>query len=219
MSTEALRDLSNVLLWVGLITAACGTAGVNLFRSRLEKEREITSKASAKEAEQRATALQTKVDDLLQRNESIALQNEKLLSDIQKYQQQVEDRERRIRELEEAAKKAQRGIFERYDYNGGKRTQSGGSVTNSIGEEYSVFVKLTELEQSKNYREIVRVAERQIALTPDWLTPYLYLGVAYANLNYREKAISNLRYVVDHSGGDPEYKQAEDLLNRLQAVK
>lgn len=217
MSAETLRDLSNMLLWIGLITAACGTFGVNYFRSSVEREREAGARAKERQAESRASTLQAKVDELLKGNEAVVSQNKKLLADIQGYQEDLRARDTRIHELESAAKAARRGIVDRYDYNGAKRVQSGGDASVVVGAEVGVFQQLVDLEKRRDYPAIIRLAKGQIAKTPEWLTPYLFLGVAYANTGDRKLAIKNLEYVVDQSAGDPYYKHAVELLAKLRA--
>jgi tetratricopeptide (TPR) repeat protein len=216
MSTETLRDISNILLVLGLVAAACGTFGVNYFRGRLERERGAISQGKEREAELRASALQGKVDELLEGNKAVVGQNEKLLGDIQMYQTDLLARDERIRELEQAAKAARRGLVDRYEFNGAKRVQSGGSSSVTIGNELGVFQRLIELENAKQYSEIIPIAQAQIARTPEWLTPYLFLGVALANTGKKNDAIRNLEFVVSQAAGDPQYKQATELLARLR---
>jgi tetratricopeptide (TPR) repeat protein len=219
MTAETLRDVSNFILWAGLIAAAFGTAGVNYFRARLEREREAEAKTKEQQVEFRASALQTKVGELLKGNEAVVTQNEKLLADIKAYQQDLQARDQRIRELETAAKAAKRGVVDRYDFNGAKRIQSGGSVSVVAGAEFGVFQKLVALEKSRDYAALIRVTEDQIARTPEWLTPYLFLGLAYANTGNTDKALRNLQYVVEQAAGDPQYKRAEELLAKLRRTR
>jgi hypothetical protein len=218
MTTETLRDISNILLVLGLVAAACGTFGVNYFRGRLERERGAASQAKELEAETRAAALQVKVDELLDGNKAVVGQNQKLLGDIQKYQADLLARDERIRELESAARAAKRGVVDRYDFNGAKRVQSGGTSSVTVGAEVGVFQQLVELEKAKNYAEIIRVAEAQITRTPEWLTPYFFLGVALANTGKRTEAIKRLEFVVNQAAGDPQYRRAADLLATLRRV-
>jgi hypothetical protein len=203
-------------LVLGLVLAALGTFGVNYFRGRLERERGAVSEHKEREAETRATALQAKVDDLLDGNKAVVGQNQKLLADIQKYQADLSGRDERIRELEQAAKAAKRGVMERYDFNGAKRTQSGGRSSVTAGAEFGIFRQLVELEKAKNYPEMIRVAEAQIVRTPEWLTPYYFLGLAFANAGKRTEAIKQLEFVVNQAAGDPEYRGAADLLAKLR---
>jgi hypothetical protein len=110
-------------------------------------------------------------------------------------------------------------VVDRYDFNGAKRVQSGGASSVTAGAEFGVFQRLVELEKSKDYPEIIRVAEAQIARTPEWLTPYLFLGVAFANTGKRSDAIKYLEFVVKQSAGDPQYKEATDFLAKLRRAQ
>jgi hypothetical protein len=218
MDAATLRDVSNFILWAGLVAAACGTFGINYFRTRVERDRERTSATTQEQSARHASDLQAKVDELLRGNEAVVSQNKQLLSDIQGYQRDLRGRDERIRELEAAAKAAKRGVVKRYDFNGGKRTQSGGGSNVVVGAEFNVFQKMVALERSKDFSELIRLAEAQIAQTPEWLTPYYFLGIAFANTNQRDKAIRNLQRVVDEAGGDPEYSGAAELLGRIRRL-
>lgn len=122
----------------------------------------------------------------------------------------------KIKQLEIGAKKASRGISSTYDFNGAKRVTTGpGHVSVVIGEEFTIFQGMVQLEKAKNYEELVKVCDEQIQKTPDWLTPYLFAGIAYANLGDKEKAIMKLEYVLEMAPGDPAYAQASDILKEL----
>ena len=65
-------------------------------------------------------------------------------------------------------------------------------------------------------RDLAAVAERQIGRTPQWLTPYLFLGQACAELGQKDKALANLRHVTRKAPLDQRYKLAHELLRRLE---
>ena len=87
------------------------------------------------------------------------------------------------------------------------------------GEEFGVFQRLVALEKAQDFAAVISLCETQITRTPTWLTPYLFLGAAYANTGQREKAIANLRHVVTHAAGDPDYQRAQELLAKLEAAR
>ena len=87
----------------------------------------------------------------------------------------------------------------------------------TIGPEVEIFKRMLALEQSHNYQALIDLCEPQIEQTPDWLTPYLFVGVAYANTGRKDKAIIHLRHVADNAPGDPQYAQAETLLQELES--
>ena len=75
---------------------------------------------------------------------------------------------------------------------------------------------MVEFLKSKNYSALIELCEEQIKKTPDWFTPYCYLGAAQAEMGLKDEAIKNLKYAVNNTRGDPEYKEAEELLKRLE---
>jgi hypothetical protein len=103
-----------------------------------------------------------------------------------------------------------------YDFNGARRTIQSGIASVGVGEEWTVFQKLVQLEKTKDWKELHDTCEDQIKKTPEWLTPYLFSGVAYVNLGERAKGIERLEYVKKKAGGNPDYAAADRLLNQLQ---
>lgn len=138
-----------------------------------------------------------------------------LLEKVEIYQQDLREKEKQIEALENKAKMAARGITSIYAFNGARRQTHGGNINVQLGPELDAFKQMTILQQSKDHPGLIALCEKQITKTPDWLTPYLYMGVAQANIGLKEEAIENLRHVVEIAGEDPEYKQAEELLARL----
>jgi len=53
-------------------------------------------------------------------------------------------------------------------------------------------------------------------MTPEWLTPILFAGVAYANLGNKQKAIELLTKVVGRAAGDTAYQDASRILEILK---
>ncbi len=131
-------------------------------------------------------------------------------------EQKRKSAEKALQELQVESKKLKRGISSSYDFNGVKRENTAGSHTAIMGEEASVFNKLIALEKDKKFGEIISICEQQIKTTPEWLTPYLFLGVAYANTGGIDKAIENLEYVITNAPGDPQYAQANEILSQIK---
>jgi regulator of sirC expression with transglutaminase-like and TPR domain len=75
---------------------------------------------------------------------------------------------------------------------------------------------MQSLIQENNIPELINLCENQILKTPSWLTPYFYLGLVYEELGDKEKAIKNLKYVIDNAPGDPDYEKAKEVLNLLE---
>ena len=129
----------------------------------------------------------------------------------------IAQRDVQIEELETKLKDASRGISSSYDFNGAKReTTRPGHINLAVGPETEVFKKMNELIQNQNLKELIDVAEKQIEETPEWLTPYLYLGAAYADTGEHDKAIEKLEYVLDQAPNDPAYApKAKEIIDKI----
>ncbi len=122
----------------------------------------------------------------------------------------------KLDEIGKDVKKLGRGIYSGYDFNGGKRDQRPGYSRVTVGEEAVVFETMARLQNEHDWSELLKIAEAQIKKTPDWLTPYLFSGVANAQLGRRSAAIERLEFVVDQSAGDPNYGDAARILSALR---
>ena len=122
----------------------------------------------------------------------------------------------KIANLTIEAKKAARGISSTYDFKGVKRDIAPGRINAIIGEETEVFAKMFNLEKEKKYSELSSLCKKQISKTPEWLTPYLFLGIAEANMGNKDDAISNFEYVIANAPDDPDYKQAKEFIKMLK---
>lgn len=103
-----------------------------------------------------------------------------------------------------------------YDFNGARRTSEMGKQVVDAGEEINVFQNIVQLQTQKDWQRLRDVCEEQIKKTPEWLTPYLFAGVAYMNLGESTKATERLTYVKTKAGGNPAYADADQLLIKLQ---
>jgi hypothetical protein len=72
------------------------------------------------------------------------------------------------------------------------------------------------LHNAQQWQQLAELCDHQIEATPTRLTPYLFGGVAYANLGNRQKAVSLLEHVVEGAGSDPAYQEARPLLEQLR---
>jgi len=122
----------------------------------------------------------------------------------------------KLDEIGSDVKKLRAGVYSGYGFNGAKRDQSPGVTKVVAGEEVGVFQEMEKLDSDKNWKELRALAEQQIKKTPDWLTPYLFSGVAEANLGNKTAAISRLKYVRDQAAGNPDYAGAERVLKMLE---
>ncbi len=183
---------------IAAIIVAVSVAGTWYFESQVQKQ---------KDAETR---------ELIEGKNELISQNKRLSEQIERYQADLRQKGEKIRQLQREANKLGRGISASYDFNGARRvTTRPGHTSVVAGEEVTVFQQMVALEQQKKYQELIRVCEVQIDRTPEWLTPYLFQGVAYANIGQRDKAIKRLKYVLDKAPDDPAYAQAKTLLEKL----
>lgn len=104
-----------------------------------------------------------------------------------------------------------------YEFDGTIRQTHGGVIRLIEGsEEHKVFIQLDRLEKERKYPELLSLCKTQITKTPDWLTPYYFLGFAQANTGLTKDAISTFEYVIKNSFDDPHYQQATEFINFLK---
>ena len=99
-----------------------------------------------------------------------------------------------------------RAAFRAYAYNGARMIFQSGQVT-SVPDtpQRKLFDQIEAAHQSKNWLLLASLSESAIQQTPQWLTPYLFAGEAYANLGKVDRAIRLLEYVKKNGAGNPEY--------------
>jgi hypothetical protein len=102
-----------------------------------------------------------------------------------------------------------------YDFGGARRTSEPGRQSVIAGEETVAFQKLAQLYNTKDWEGLHEASEEQIKKTPEWLTPYLFSGVASMNLGDKERAKHRLTYVKTKASGNSQYADAERLLELL----
>jgi hypothetical protein len=103
-----------------------------------------------------------------------------------------------------------------YDFNGVKHIRQGSNVRAVTGDEFAIFEMLKELERQGKWVEVRDLCEVQIQKTPEWLTPYLCAGVAYANLGQESQSIPHLEHVEKLANDNPEYSAAIRILSELR---
>lgn len=199
MNAETWLSLSKYALYIGTALVAIGTISVSHFSS-------VVDRAKGK-----------KIDELLNGNRALQSGNQELLGKVERYQSDLEEKQREIEKLNIEATKSRRGIVSTWDFNGVRREGTAGSMTAIVGEEVGVFKELGRLERERKFPEVIELATHQIERTPGWLTPYLLRGAAYANLGETREAIADLQHVVKEAAGDPAYAQASAMLGRLQS--
>jgi len=199
MNVEWWLNFFKWVLYAGTAFVAVGTIMINILSSKVDKQKDA------------------KIDELIKGKDQLIKQTTELNSEVTKYQQDLKDKEEQIDKLKVEAKKAARGITSIYDFNGVKReTTRPGHISVTAGAETAVFQNMVQLKKDRNYPELVKVCLKQIADTPEWLTPYLFLGIAYTNLGQKEEAIQQFEYVVKNAPGDPSYQSAAEFLKQLR---
>jgi len=154
--------------------------------------------------------------ELIAGKDKVVAQNTELLGKIGTYQQDLREKEEKIKELDKKAKMSARNVTSMYDFNGAKRQTSGGKTNVVAGEELGIFQQMIEFAKAEDLPNLIKLCEKQIEKTPDWYTPYFYLGMAQADMGLKDEAIKNIRYVVDNTPEDPEYAKAREILERLE---
>ena len=191
MSSEWWLQFSKFVSYFGLFLIFVSTISTSILSSKLDRIKD------------------KRIDTLVEGNEE-------LLKKVDIYQTDLNNKQKIIEELQRAAKKAERGISSTYDYRGIRRDIRPGVITGTVGEEPDVFRRMQELEKGKRWQDIINLCNEQIEKTPKWYTPYLFRGVAYANIGELEKAIKDVEYVVENTPGDPDYAHAIGILKKMQ---
>jgi len=206
-----------IIYFIGVGLIVIGTI-LTYWGSNLKSEESTKIlKTAISEKNDEINDLDVKMSELIDGKNIMVQQSKELKSEIGRYQTDLNEKEKTIQELEKQAKKTTRGISSIYDFNGVKRVTTGpGHISAEVGPEVEIFRKINELEKQRNYPELKNICEQQIIKTPEWLTPYLYLGLACANMGNKEKSIEMFEYVLRNAPDDPAYAQAKEFLKKLK---
>lgn|GEM_PF-5772345 len=144
--------------------------------------------------------------------------NGKLKNEITELRSEIEKKDETIETIRKEVALARRGATTSYDFNGNRRETSRPGFMNIVNDnpESNEFLILEKFHKEHDWKALANYCEEIASKNPRWLTPFLYLGVSYANLGKKEKAIKNLQYVVDNAGDDPHYKDAKRLLELVK---
>lgn len=188
-----------------------------------EEKRDKESSEKLLEVSEQLSQVQTQLEPFISLanekypNIELAEALNKLNNDIKNIREDLSEKNIIIQDLTVKVKKAEKGISVTYDFSGNKwETVKHGNNKLVYGSEFEIFSKMQTLEQQKKYQELIPICEEQIKKTSEWLTPYLYLGIAYANLGNKEKAIELFEHVQRNALGDPEYSPVNDFLKGLK---
>lgn len=215
MNTEALLTLSQIAILLGVLLTGFGGYGSFYYGKKAsdqatkDLDREIKV---LKEGNQRLEEGNTKVQSMLEPFLDLAAKKYPGTEQQEALQKLRTDLDKTMIDI----KKSKRGFSSSYDFNGIKREMKGpGQFHSEIGAEYMAFQEFQKLAQEKKFNLLQQKLEEQIKKTPEWLTPYLFLGLGYADGGNLSRARELLRHVVNEAPGDPNYKQAEEVLKKI----
>jgi hypothetical protein len=126
------------------------------------------------------------------------------------------DLSRAYETLNSKAINAQRGVISTYDFQGVKREQAAGQFNATVGEEHKVFLEIIDLQTKQQWQQLIKLCEKEISQTPQWLTPYIYAAQGYVMTGDNATALARLDYVVAQAGDDPQYQIAAKIAAELR---
>jgi hypothetical protein len=105
-----------------------------------------------------------------------------------------------------------------YYFNGDRRVTNlaSGSIELQPGAKKVELEAIAKLEKAQNWVALRDFCEEETKKTPEWLTPPLLAGEAYANLGDIDKAIERLDYVHQKAGGWEEFSVADRLREEIR---
>lgn len=96
------------------------------------------------------------------------------------------------------------GAVVTWDYNGAKRSQSGGTMRVIAGDEIGTFQTLVQIESQSDWQSLLKSSREQMERTPTWPTPYLFAAEANAqlgNLSLAEQQLDAVQHAVSDNPG------------------
>jgi hypothetical protein len=111
-----------------------------------------------------------------------------------------------------------------YFYDGTDRISRPGLITDSGSDipTHKAFERIQEANSKKDWQSLNSICDEAIKQTPKWLTPYLFKGVAYANIGKMSEAVVLLEDVRKKAEGNMDYgpltKHADELLKKLHEM-
>lgn len=143
-----------------------------------------------------------------------------LLRQVSEYKEMKQSQDETISKLTREMSFAKQGRVTTWNFKGSRLESRPGYtsiVTNTP--EAEAFKNFVRYQDSDDWGRLIEAATQEIRKNPDWMTPYLLLGVAYGNIGQREKGIINLEKVIEMRPDDPQYAQAKELLKKLKENK
>jgi len=141
-------------------------------------------------------------------NNKLIFQNKEMLIKVNKYQQDIEDKNLKIIELESKVSKVERGVESFTSFDGSIRTRQGGNTNATFGDEYALYQKIENLSKEKKFIELIKICDDSKLKYPNWFTLYYYKAIGILNTdieNKKNEALDLLDYVSNNTKGDLEY--------------
>jgi len=159
------------------------------------------------------------IQELIRGKNTLFKQNQALNAKVENYQKDLNAKEEKIKELQTEVGKARRGISKGYDFWGNMREGSASQLSFKVGGLKKIVNQMISLQEQTNWKKLILLCNDQIKQHPEWLTPYVFMSVAYANQGNTGKAIELLEFVKKKAPDDPEYEKARKLLQELKNQK
>jgi hypothetical protein len=210
--------------WMSILGLIFITIGgiLSFFGSQISEknsQKEITEKIQAKDSiidniNSNNIKLISQNSDLINSNTNVSAsnnelinQNRDMLTKISQYQNDIENKNMRIKELEEKSKLSERGIESKIEFNGARRIRQGGYNSISQGPESLIFQNIIELQNQQKFTELLKLCDENIQKTPEWFTLYIFKAIALLNIDIKNKnkALDLFDYVIDKTTGDFDY--------------
>ncbi|MCK9282384.1 MAG: hypothetical protein M0P71_17350 [Melioribacteraceae bacterium] len=197
----------HILTRIGILLVAGGTF-LTLFGQSLNNRNDKADLTLSIEKKNQ------KIEELIIGKNDLIEGNKELNIKLDDYQKSIIEKDHKINELEEKVKQAKYGVQKRYTYQGYK-SPSGAYKDIMIADDGpSIFENLTKLEKintNESLQEILSICNEQIKVKPDWFTLYLFKGMALEKLGFKEKAILEFEYVINHGPQDEEFQKPAKL--------
>jgi hypothetical protein len=101
-----------------------------------------------------------------------------------------------------------------YSLNGSTRTISPQGVSLNLSPN-PASKEIEALNAARDWPALARICERTMSETPEWYTPFVFAGIAYANLGQKDKAIDLLQRADQGMAGNTDYGMLPAEVKRL----
>lgn len=118
---------------------------------------------------------------------------------------------RELKEWEEAAT-----FTPEYDFYGIRLQNGRREQKHDVGREWLAYGRMEKAALARSWDELAVLCEEEMNRTPEWLTPYYFAGIAYANKGETERARVLLDHVRKLGQSDPLYGDAGKLLSAME---